>query len=484
MNIVMVSLDTLRADRLGCYGYGKPTSPWIDRIAAEGALMEQAYASDIPTEVAHTGIFTGQIGLTTGVVSHGSDLAYLPKSAQWLPAMLRDAGFETGAVDNLYQLKEWFARGYRHYMNSKGKTRWIDGKTVNELALPWIRRHRDESFFLFLHYWDAHTPYLPPKSYIERFYPQGRDPFDPDNRSMEAAYNHPAYPFFRQHHYRLLGPVTDAEYMNALYDAEIRYLDDRIRELDEVLNELGLREDTLLVLFGDHGESLTEHDIYWDHCGLYEPTVRVPLIVRWPGRIPASLRVSGFVQQTDLMPTILEAVRREAPSGIDLALLAEPPGLDGRSLWPALESSAEGTREEIFLSECAWQAARAIRTDRYKLIRYYDPGPFRRPQVELFDLQADPQETVNLAQRQPELAAALERRLDTFVGGKLGGRVDPMARQLQEAQLPFRRRIETMLAEAGLTWEAWMADPRQDRFDALWAARSGQGDESAVGRNG
>lgn len=465
MKIILISLDTLRASRLSGYGYGKPTSPFMDRLAREGVLFERAYAADIPTEVAHTGIFTGKVGLTTGIVSHGSELTHLPKTIAWLPTMLRSSGFATSAVDNLYQLKEWFARGYRYYINSVGGNRWIDGRTVNELAFPWLEQHKDESFFLFLHYWDAHTPYLPPESYVPQFYPKGRDPFDRANTSMKRAYNHLAYPFFKHHHYDLLGPVTDSDYYDALYDAEIRYLDDRLQDLDRHLEKLGIREDTLVILFGDHGESLTEHDIYWDHCGLYEPTVHVPIMMRWPGRIPEGRRVPGFVQQVDLLPTILEAVRRENPPGIDPGKLADPDGLDGTSMWPAIEGRTDRTHDTIYLSECAWQAARGIRTDRYKLIRTYDSGPFVRPDTELYDLQDDPGETVNLAGSQPELAARLERQLLEWVSGKLAGRPDPMVRQLEQAGLPFRRRIEQILASTGMSWDDWRLDPRRERFD-------------------
>lgn len=465
MKIIMISLDTLRASRLSGYGYGKPTSPYLDAIAKQGVLFERAFAGDIPTEVAHTGIFTGKVGLTTGIVSHGSDLTNLPKTVPWLPNMLRSAGFTTGAVDNLYQLKEWFARGYRYYINSVGGKRWIDGRTVNELAFPWLESHKDESFFLFLHYWDTHTPYLPPEKYIEPFYERGRNPFDPVNKSMEAAYNHMAYPFFKHHHYDLVGPVTDSAYYDALYDAEVRYLDDRLQELDAHLEVLGIREDTLVVLFGDHGESLTEHDIYWDHCGLYDQTVHVPVIMRWPGRIPAGRRVPGLVQHVDLLPTLLEAVRREAGPDIDTSKLGDPSGLDGRSLWPAIEGRADGTHEAVYLSECAWQAARGIRTDRYKYIRTYDSGPFVRPACELYDLMADPEETVNLAEANPELAERFQSLIDTWVEEKLQGRGDPMKRQLEESGLPFRKRIEQILASAGLSWEDWRRDPRRERFD-------------------
>jgi len=169
MKVIFISLDTLRANRLGSYGYDLPTSPYMDHIASEGVLFENAFASDIPTEVAHTSIFTGKVGLSTGVVSHGSPSTYLSKKQDWLPTMLRKAGYTTAAVDNMYNLKEWFARGYQYYMNSVGQTRWIDGQTVNNLAKPWIKAHKDEDFFLFLHYWDPHTPYLPTQNYISKF---------------------------------------------------------------------------------------------------------------------------------------------------------------------------------------------------------------------------------------------------------------------------------------------------------------------------
>ena len=455
----MLSLDTARADRFGCCGYSLPTTPYLDGMAGQGALFERAYASDIPTEVAHTTIFTGRVGLSTGVVAHGSDLSQLSREHAWLPLLLRRAGYTTAAVDNLYQLKEWFARGYQYYINTAGERRWIDGRTVTDRAKAWIREHADEDFFLFVHYWDPHTPYLPPDAYARIFYPAG-DPFDPQNRSMNAAYGHRAYPFFKHHHYDLLGPVTDVQYLNALYDAELRYLDDLLRELDGFLGEQGIREDTLLIVFGDHGESLTEHDIYWDHCGLYEPTVRVPLIVRWPGRIAPGLRARGFVQHADLMPTVLEA-----------AGIAVPPQLDGRSLWPVLQGRAEGAHAEVFLSECAWQAARGVRTEDYKFIRTRDPGLFVRPQRELYDLRADPGETRNLAGERPAVAQELERRLDDWVAGKLGGRPDPMETVLRERGLPFRRRIDAILAEVGWEWESWSREPDRARYDAAWEAR-------------
>ncbi|MGM7722340.1 sulfatase family protein [Metabacillus sp. Hm71] len=454
LKIIFISLDTLRARRLGCYGYQLPTSPYLDKIASQGALFENAYASDIPTEVAHTSLFTGKVGLTTGVVSHGSPSSYLKKEIAWLPDILRRAGFTTAAVDNLYHLKEWFARGYQYYMNTIGKTRWINGQTINDLAKPWIREHKDEDFFLFLHYWDPHTPYLPPDKHIPLFYDAGKDPYDPSNKSMEPALNHPAYPFFKYHHYDLLGNITDTEYVSALYDAEIRYLDDLLEDLDEFLLNQGILDETMLVLFGDHGESLTEHDIYWDHCGLYESTVHIPLIIRWPGMISEGVRPTGLVQHVDLMPTILEAI------GLEL-----PEGLDGKSLWPLIEGKKSEHHSEIYLSECAWQAARGIRTARYKYIETYDSGPFTRPISELYDLSNDPSEERNLSALLPRKVEIYKQKLANWVDAKLGGHEDPMKVVLREEGLPFKRRIVKILSEYGLTWDEWKLNPKRERID-------------------
>ena len=454
MKVIFISLDTLRANRLGSYGYDLPTSPYMDHIASEGVLFENAFASDIPTEVAHTSIFTGKVGLSTGVVSHGSPSTYLSKKQDWLPTMLRKAGYTTAAVDNMYNLKEWFARGYQYYMNSVGQTRWIDGQTVNNLAKPWIKAHKDEDFFLFLHYWDPHTPYLPTQNYISKFYDSNKDPYNPNNRSMEPALNHPTYPFFKYHHYDLLGSVTDTNYVNALYDAEIRYLDDLLKDLDDYLMAQGIKDETMLVLFGDHGENLTEHDIYWDHCGLYDNTVHIPMIIRWPGHIQEGTRVHDLVQHVDMMPTLLETM------GVD-----QPNHIDGKSLWPLIQGKNVQHHSEIYLSECAWQASRGIRTKRYKYIETYDSGPYTRPPYELYDIIDDPGEEENLATMLPEQIEMYQNKLSEWVKLKVGDQEDPMQSVLKTEGLPFRKRIEKILKTYGLSWESWLANPKKERID-------------------
>ena len=161
MNLIICSLDTLRADHLSCLGNGRGLTPNLDRIAKEGSLFSQTYATDIPTQPSHTALFTGQFGITTGIVSHFHPAAYLPEETLWLPSLLRRHGYVTGAVDHLFAMKDWFIRGYDDYMPPPGRSR-SPGSVINGIGLPWISDHRDEDFFLFLHFWDAHIPYVPP----------------------------------------------------------------------------------------------------------------------------------------------------------------------------------------------------------------------------------------------------------------------------------------------------------------------------------
>ncbi len=452
LNIVVVSLDTLRRDRLTCYGYDKPTTPYLDTIARQGVRFAEAYVSDIPTEVAHTGLFCGRWGAATGIVSHGHPYPALPETVTWLPEALRRAGLTTAAIDNLYQLKTWFARGFRYYVNMVSQQRWIDGADVTQEAVDWLRQHYRTPFFLFVHYWDPHSPYLPPPGYYEPFYPPGRDPFDPARHDMERAYNHLAYPFFKRHHYDLLGPVTDPEYLSARYDGEVRYLDDQLQRLDQTLAELGIWQDTWLILIADHGESLTEHDIFWDHCGLYEPTVHIPLIMRWPAKMPAGRTVSEFVQQIDVVPTIYEALGISA---------AEP--IDGMSLWPLLSGDGPWPRDRVHLSECAWQAARGIRTASYKYIETLDSGVYERPPRELYRVSDDPGETQNLVEAEPGLAEQFAQELRAWVAR--WGDQDPMLPIVQNG-LPFVRRMDQILREAGMSWENWKHNPNRAWYDA------------------
>jgi arylsulfatase A-like enzyme len=205
------------------------------------------------------------------------------------------------------------------------------------------------------------------------------------------------------------GAVTDAAYLEALYDQEIRHLDDGVDALLGTLDELGLADDTLVLLTADHGESVTEHSIYFLHCGLYECVVRVPFIARWEGGIPAGRRLPQLLQHHDLAPTILEAVGARLPSE-----------MDGQSFWPVLTGmSAAWERDFAVSCESTWQAKWALRTARHKFILARAPDMWGTPNRELYDLETDPREEHNLVEREPALAAALEQTLEAWIVERL-----------------------------------------------------------------
>ncbi|RLG67562.1 sulfatase, partial [archaeon] len=157
MKVILLVIDTLRADHLGCYGYHRNTSPNLDRIAREGAIFLNAYPSDVPTQPSFTSMFTGRRGIETGIVSH-SRSENLSETYPFFTETLVKHGVRTAAVSTLYMVRRWFAKGFQYYMNPyagvKRKIQQVDAEEINSMAIPWIREHKGEDFFLFIHYWD------------------------------------------------------------------------------------------------------------------------------------------------------------------------------------------------------------------------------------------------------------------------------------------------------------------------------------------
>ncbi len=422
-NVVLIAVDTLRADRLGCYGYGRETSPSIDALARDGVLAERFFCAGIPTHPSFTTLFTGQHPITHGIVAHGPKNS-LSREAPYLSQLLLEGGYTTCAVDNLAQMRAWFRRGYEFYIDpSLRHLLFLDVscEELNRRAIKWLRDHADEPFFLFIHYWDPHWPLTPPEKYQGLWY--HGNPTDPNNHRLDTWWDEPLGSIARDTWLRRTdGLVTDPDYVEALYDQEIRHLDDGIASLLGTLTELGLDDETLVVLLGDHGESFTEHGIFVDHHGLYDNVLHVPLIARWPGHLPAGRRVANMLQHHDVAPTILEA------AGLDI-----PFEMDGESAWRLLSGqSDEGGRKRVYSCECTWQAKWSMRTDRYKLILARKPDPNGGPDRELYDLLVDPAEEHNLTTAQPELAAELERDLESWIAERLaeqGKDEDPLLEQ-------------------------------------------------------
>lgn len=410
-NILVVVADALRADHLGCYGYSHPTSPTMDALGQEGVIGERLFCPGIPTHPSFTTLYTGQHPITHGIVAQ-SGSAELAREAPLLPECFIHAGYTTCALDNLWRARPWYGRGYEYYIDPSIKHTLplaTTCDTLNERAIRWLRSHADEPFFLLMHYWDSHYPFTPPDRYKGLFY-QGDNPADPENHSLDAWWKHSVGLIARNTWLRKEeGLITDAEYVIALYDQEIRYLDDGVAHLLATLDELGIAENTLVMVIADHGESMTEHGIFFEHYGLYDCTLRIPLIARWPGRLPGGRRLPQLLQMTDIAPTLLEAAR-----------LPVPKEMEGRSFLRLLTGEEEEARHESLISlECSWQANWCLRTDQYKLILSRERSAEGRPPRELYDLLADPEEALNIVDVQPDVAEAMEEELEGWIARRL-----------------------------------------------------------------
>jgi arylsulfatase A-like enzyme len=424
VNVVWIVIDCLRADRLGCYGYPRPTTPNLDQLAREATRFTQCISPHIPTHPAHTSFFASKDVFSHQIVAQAGKRE--PDAGlRLLPQLLRERGYLTAAVDNIGRWMEPAFELYETYprWNHDGSRPWRNGEQVTERALRMVEHcagalWAGRPFFLFLHYWDPHTPYLPPPPFDRMFYPG--DEKQPGNRSMERVWQSPW--FARYFEEWLLG-VTDIEFVKAQYDAEIAYADACVGRLLQAMERRGLLDDTLLVIGSDHGEELDDHGMWFDHHGLYDTNVRVPLMLRAPGRVPAGARVDGQVSLIDLTPTLLELA--------GLPDLVDREEMQGRSLLPLMEGAAGNTWDEIYCTECTWLRKRAWRTPKWKLIQALEEDIYGNPNTELYDLKNDPGEQRNLAGKRPEVVRELEAAMDRWVQRRLAetGLPDPLVEQ-------------------------------------------------------
>jgi arylsulfatase A-like enzyme len=431
MNVLVISVDTLRADRLGCYGCNRVTSPHIDAFAREGTVFLDMVAPHIPTHPAFTTMFTGHDVFSHQIVTHAGAVELDP-GIPMLAETLRGLGYHTAAADNL---GKWFSRGIDAYDSSTfesdfGMWGW-NGENVNRVALARMNDAvaQDAPFFLWVHYWDPHTPYEPPPPFSRMFY-EG-DPYAASHTSMERIEaEEPFKSWVEQDAWQLRGikGARDAEFVKAQYDAEVAYTDSCVAHLLTRLRELNLEEDTLVLFIGDHGEVMDEHAAYFDHHGLWDANVSVPIIWRLPGKIPTGQRLNGMVTTADVAPTILDAIgHRELIASL---------GMNGRSMLPLMEhGSNTGLRESVYLSECTWMRKRGLRTDRWKLIEALEPDFHGLAPVELYDLnerdERGSREQHNLADECPDVVANLRGEMMEHVRTRLRatGKPDPVETQ-------------------------------------------------------
>jgi arylsulfatase A-like enzyme len=420
-NLLLIAIDSLRADRLSCYGYPRPITPHIDRLASQGVLFERNYSPHIPTTSAYASMLTGLDAFSTSVVAlrHKGGL---PGNIQTLPEILRGQGYESTCVGFTGNPS---SRGFDTYLDYKAWGPWEErplrkAEALNDVALPELERLASgkKPFCLFLRHMDPHAPYLPPSPFDKLFY--SGDPCDPAKTSMKEALS---FKPFRDFLASWMPPgVTDADFVIAQYDGAVAYMDTCIQRILTRLDELGLSKDTLVVLNGDHGETLTEHECYFDHHGIYDCTLHVPLIMRLPGRLPEGNRIAGYSSHQDLVPTMLELLGVKA----DIRF-------DGRSLMPVVRGRRVSNASEYYITEATWMRKHGWRTSEWKLIVALEPDFHGKPETELYNLVEDPEENINRAKRDPVIVRAFTDRMNAWIAKreKETGRTNPMQTNVQ-----------------------------------------------------
>jgi arylsulfatase A-like enzyme len=402
-NIVLIGIDSLRADHMSCYGYHRLTTPHIDRFAQEGTLFERTYSAHIPTTSAYASMLTGMDVFTTQVVALRHKGPLRPE-VRTLAEVLRDQGYHTTCVGFSGNPS---ARGFDTYLDYAGWGSWNEGRSpkaqnLNRVAIPELDRlvSLREPFFLFLRHMDPHAPYLPPEPFERMFY-HGNE-CDPRNKSMEPVMS---FKPFRDFFASWMPPgITDKDYVIAQYDGAIAYMDAAIRSLFTALESHGILDNTIVVINADHGESLYDHECWFDHHGLYDCTLHVPLIIRYPKKVPAGRRVAGYNLHQDLMPTLLE-----------LAEIETDIPFDGKSLMPMIRGEVASHASEFYITECTWMRKHGWRTPQWKLIVALEPDFHFKPPVELYNLAEDPEENVNLAEAHPDIVSVLRERMERWI---------------------------------------------------------------------
>jgi arylsulfatase A-like enzyme/Flp pilus assembly protein TadD len=422
LNVILITLDTLRTDRISCYGSKGVDTPNIDALARDGVRFTNAAGTVPYTLPAHSSMMTGTYPPHHGVRENVG--ALLPEEIPTLAERLRDGGWATAAFVSAFVLdKRWgIGRGFDHYFDdfdlkefdtpNMGSVQRTGDETVAE-AVRWIdERPAEQPFFLWLHLYDPHEPYTPPEPY-------------------------------------------SLQYADRPYDGEVAFTDSLIGDFRRALDERDLLEKSLVILTSDHGEGLGDHGEMFHGYYVYDSTIHVALIVRPPLTANAGRVVDAAVSHVDLMPTVLDAVA-----------LPYPDLVHGRSLVPLMFGAQTNRQGGVYsesmypLLHYGWAPLRSLRTDRFKLID--------APRSELFDLVQDPREGRNLVETQPDRSVELEIQLARLREEiETGAPSTGQEAELDEQTLAQLQALGYMAGQGGVTVEEEEDISRADPKDKL-----------------
>ncbi len=439
MRIVYIDIDSLRPDHLHCCGYHRQTSPNIDALAASGARVRNLYASDSPCLPSRTAFFGGHFGTQTGVVNHGGVCADVqPQGAardfrsraaeESLASLLTRCGYWTASVSP-------FPRRHSAYQMVYGFNETIDtgrgglenADVIFEEVRGWLdRRAKRDHWFLHVNMWDPHTPYDTPAEFGNPFQDaridgwltdeiigKQRASYGPHSAREVTHFDSRIDPKFWPWGRGEITSLADAKVNLDGYDCGVRYADEYVGRIVNILADSGVLEDTAIIVAADHGENLGELNIWGDHQTADEFTNHIPGVIRWPGTTPPGTAVDGLYYHLDLASTIVDLAD---PRGSDLMARA---GWEGASMADALKTG-KGGRGKLFLSQGTWSLQRSARWDDWILIHTIDTGIKDFSEWMLFNLAEDPHETTNLASERPDIVRAVGQEINQFFEGLAG----------------------------------------------------------------
>jgi arylsulfatase len=355
-HVVLITLDTVSARHLGCYGYARDTSPVLDAVAKKGVLFERCWSASNVTNPGHTSILTGQYvqnhGVYANTVGPSADAAMLAE-------YLKEHGYKTAAFTSAFILNAGygFGQGFDHFDTVPGEKVERKADETNAKVFVWLDENaprpssRSAPLFLWVHYYDPHQPYVPPPEYATKYFAEGLSQ---------------RYDTIRHQQVRNVPPkVRDVEFLTSQYDGEIAFMD---RELGKLLGRLdaALGEDVLYVITADHGEMTNEReDLSFGHDEMFEPVLHIPLVLKHPSFTPA--RIKAWVQNVDIFPTIARFLGDDPPTSVE-----------GTDLLPLIAGEKESVRDAVF-AESYLNTGKAIRTDQWKYIyRWVHPQKVKR----------------------------------------------------------------------------------------------------------
>ena len=444
MRILYIDIDSLRPDHLSCYGYHRQTSPHIDALAAEGVRFDNVYTSDSPCLPSRTAFFGGRFGTKTGVVNHGGVYADLPLEGvdrgfrsefaeTTLASTLRQVGYHTLSISPFPNRHTaygaWYGFSETH---DTGRGGLENADEIYPVAKNWLQRNgQSDNWFMHVNFWDPHTPYDHPVEYgnpfteepisawLEQAVLDAQDlSYGPHSATEVPGFDDQLPAGWRMGAGRVK-TLSDAKAHLDGYDTGVHYADHFVGKLVADLKDLRVFDQTVIIVSADHGENHGELNVWGDHHTADQATNRLPLIVRAPtitGSQVGTVRRS-LHYHLDLSATLCELVGAR-----------QPDDWDGLSFAADLTSPTDNGRPVLVLSHGAWSCQRAVRWDEWLLIRTYHTGLKALPAYLLFDLDADPHETANLASARAEILGAGLQKLDSWLAEQMlsAWRGDPL----------------------------------------------------------